>query len=71
MRHAYPLIWCLSEEARAQLLGQISDIKAVPDQVWSEWSGNSVVQPSSYLKFNLDNIDYGKFMRRAPSESRQ
>ncbi len=67
MRHAYPLIWCLPEDIQAKLLGQISDINAVPDQVWSEWQEGRNKDPSLIDR----DVNYDKFIRQAPSRSRK
>ena len=77
MRFAYPLLWCLPAEAQIKLLGQISGIKAVPDQIWSEWQPSEwevlTSVPTSkkdeeYIQAHLDAV--GRIMSQPPSRSR-
>ena len=63
MRHALPLLYCVSDDIRAKLLGMIKDLSSVPEPEWKVW------QPDR-SKVILDEVDYGKFMRQAPSRSR-
>ena len=37
MIHGLPLIHCLSEDARAKMLGKITDRDCLPDPFWEEW----------------------------------
>ena len=66
MRQAYPLIWCLSEDARAKLLGQVSNLDIVPPEAWVPWlaTENLATKPAVSVE------DYDRFIRQAPSKSR-
>ena len=49
MRLAIPLIYCVSEDTRAKLLGRITDVDIVPDNRWVEWQ--------STMMESLEEID--------------
>lgn len=70
MRHAYPLLWCLPEGTQAKLLGQISDISAVPRELWSEWEPKGESSQSPIHQSVGAGVDYDKFIRQSPSRSR-
>lgn len=64
-RQAYPLIWCVSEDTRAKLLGRISDRDIIPPEAWVPWqvTENPATIPAV-------PVNYDKFIRQAPSKSR-
>lgn len=78
MRFAYPLLWCLSKESQAELLGQISGVDAVPAPVMVEWEYCKPItfapipisqKDKEYIQAHLDSVE--KIMRQPPSRSRR
>ncbi len=68
MRYALPILWCVSEEIRAKLLGKITDLDSVPHEEWKEWLKPEVqLVIDDYFKYK--RID--REMRQAPSRSRE
>ena len=65
MRHALPLIYCVNEETQAKLLGMITDLNSLPRPEWVEW------RPDKRPVDIDEGIDYDKFIRQAPSRSRE
>lgn len=68
MRYALPLWYCIDYETQEKLAPMLEDPMSIPPCVWSEWrSGNA-----GRLPVDIDrNVDYDKFMRQAPSRSRE
>ncbi len=65
MRHGLPLIYCLSEEVRAKLLGLRKELP--PEPVWVEVGTDKKPRPFTP---GVVEEDYDKFIRQAPSRSR-
>ena len=71
MRHAYPLLFCLTENIQAKFYGKITSLDVIPDEVWQEWQERPMVErrkPPPPAVMDID--DWGRFIRRAPSRSR-
>ena len=64
MTKALPLIYCVSEETRAKLLGMITDLDSVPQPEWSDWKPD---KPKPQVIF--DDVDYDREMRITPHPS--
>lgn len=58
MRYALPLLYCVSDDIQAKLLGRITDLNSVPKMEWREW-GKLELKIES-----LEEID--KLMRQRP-----
>jgi len=70
MRYALPLIWCVSREAQAKLLGMISDRDSIPPPVWHEWPEATLLSTPDIPVSGQLEVDYDREMRQAPSRSR-
>ena len=68
MIHALPLIWCVSPDTRAKLLGMVSVLSCVPADAMVEWK--PVKRKVKYGNLYLPTFDYDKFMRQAPYPGR-
>ena len=66
MRYGLPVFFCLKLEQQRKLVDYSSDIVAIPSNEWNEWQSNkeSILQPI------LEDVDYDRFIRQAPSKSR-
>lgn len=67
MRHSYPLIFCVSEDAYSKLLGGISSLDVIPDEIWSNWEEPPMVKSQISVPYGFN---YDRFIRQAPSKSR-
>ena len=72
MRQALPLIYCVSEDTRAKLLGMVTDLNSVPRMEWVDWLPpvEFVVTPLPIRDIQEAREYYDRFMRQAPSRSR-
>ncbi len=78
MRLAIPLIYCVSEDTRAKLLGRITDVDIVPKNRWVAWITPEAQRMLEETERILDEeAEYQRlkkvdnFMRQRPIHPRQ
>lgn len=71
MRRALPLIYCVSDDTQAKLLGRITDMDSVPKLEWVDWLPIVFkVTPLPLRDLEAAREYYEREMRQKPSRSR-